>query len=182
MQRIALLALIAATASAAAGCKPVCGTYDLQLPETETVDDRFDQNPVEFCNPDYGSQGGWEDDGVSYITFQPDERGMDANFVYTNMLIVVNFRTGDIAEGATLSGDQLSGEAFYGLARPERSDQAWLVGEESSITFHGIGEETGDGLYRDRLVDTEWDLVWRNGESRWAAEGRKDLKMLRESW
>lgn len=172
-------ALVTAAAATQTACNNRCGKYELNLPETLEIDDRFKRNPIERC--EHASQGGWVEGGESYITFQPDEGGLSANFVYTNMLITVVFQTDDAIAGETLTDGQLGGNAFFGLGYPRHYDEAPLKREESWLTFHDIGEESGDGLYRERIIDVEWHLVWERGESRWFAEGRSDLPFLRST-
>lgn len=172
-----------AMAFACEGCLfPECGTYGFDLPETRLVDDRVPPQAIEVCGADSGTQGNWEEDGTSTIAFQPDDGGLDANFVYTNMLIAVVFPTKDVAPGVTLTAGRLGGNAFFGLGR-DHTDESPLLSNESSLTFHEVGDEPEDeeGLFRRRIVDVSWDLVWSNGRARWTAKGRDLVPMLRST-
>ncbi|MBX3245571.1 MAG: hypothetical protein KF901_00130 [Myxococcales bacterium] len=164
-----------------AGCQRVCGEYTFDLPQTTSEYERTVSNAIEVCGAESGTQGNWEPDGESYVLFAPDERGLSTDFVYTNMLITVVFETSRVAEGVTLRGDQLGGNAFYGLGG-FHTDESALVRAESSLTFHSVGEEEpSSSLFRRRIVDLEWDLVWSNGTARWTASGRDQIPMLRST-
>lgn len=177
---LAACAMVAVAATQVA-CTNKCGTYELILPETEQVDDRFKRNPFELCDSDAGSQGGDFKDGTSYITFQPTDGAMSGSFVYTNMLITAVFPTEEVVTGTTVTGNTIGGNAFYGLGHSRHYDEVPLNSEDSWITFHDVDDETGDGLHRKRLIDVEWYLVWEGNESRWFAEGRKDMPFLRST-
>lgn len=166
------------------GCLPTCGVYRFDLVDTLLVDDRIDPRAFELCGDDVGTQGGWVPDGESYVSFQPGERGLGVNFATTNMLITAVFRTADAVDGAVLTGGSIGGIAFYGLGFPERYDESSLLSDESRLVFHAVGEEDPEdtSLYRRRVVDLEWDLVWSNGSARWTARGRDDVPMLREAY
>lgn len=176
-----LAAVTSLAALLGASCTPVCGTFDFELPETRLRDDRVPPRAYELCGDDTGTQGNWEEGPEgSIIAFQPSDPGLDANFVYTNMLISLVFRTSKAVAGATLTGGDLGGNAFFGLG-VEHTDESPLLREESSLTIHSVGEETGEGLFRRRIVDLSWDLVWSNGKARWAAKGRDAVPMLRST-
>lgn len=176
-----IAAVTLAAALLGSGCQPVCGTFDFDLPETRLRDDRVPPRAFELCGADNGTQGNWDEGPMgSLVAFQPDDPGLDANFVYTNMLISLAFRTSKAVAGATLTGGDLGGNAFFGLG-VAHSDESPLLREESTLTIHAVGEETGEGLYRRRIVDMSWDLVWSNGTARWAAKGRDEVPMLRST-
>jgi hypothetical protein len=175
--------LVAVLALLGASCQPVCGQFGFSLVETPEVDERVGTRAVEVCGDDVGTQGNWVPGGESFIAFQPDTGTLDANFAFTNMFITVVFRTADVVAGATVPGRQLGGVAFYGLGRPRRLDESSLVRESSRLVFHAVGDEdpADTSLFRRRVIDLEWDLVWANSDARWTASGRDRVPMLREA-
>jgi hypothetical protein len=175
------LAVTLATALLGSACQPLCGTFDFDLPETRQRDDRVAARAYELCGADVGTQGNWDEGPMgSVLAFQPDDPGLDANFAYTNMLITLAFRTSKAVAGATLTGADLGGVAFYGLGS-RHSDESALRSDESTLTIHRVDEETGEGLFRRRVIDVSWDLVWSNGTARWAAKGRDEVPLLRST-
>lgn len=176
MRAAAVLVVISLALTA---CDDVCGEFQLSTPESDAfyADDpdlRYPRSGTETCGALFGIQGNWYDqNGVATIAFTPS--GGDTAASFSSMWIDASFATADAVPGRTLTVPPLSGQAFTGLGSTHRDIASLRSG---SITFHAVGEPSGDGVFPVRVIEIEWDLVWTgNPGVRYATQGKDELDM-----